>query len=392
MRASTRLTTAAILAAALAAWGCGGKDKANGPQLGKRGSEPKAAAELGFPAFATKNTTRVGGADPTANAAAVARAVFPATSPGSSPRAVVLADSRDWRGPLAAAVLMARPVRAPLLFSDGRKLPPASAEALKALAPTGSEPAGGARVIRVGDVARPEKLRSTDVKGSDPFTLARALDAFHAAARGRPSRSVLIVSANAPDFAMPAAAWAAKSGDPILFVTHDTVPPATRAALRSHNQPRIYVLGPSTVISPKVTKTLRRFGHVSRTGAAQPIPSAIAFARFLDGPFGWGVVDPGHGFVFASAKRPLDAAAAAPLSATGTYGPVLLVDNPKALPRELVRFLLDVQPGYARDPTRGVYNHGWIVGSESEVSVAAQSRIDALLEIVPINQRGSSPR
>jgi putative cell wall binding repeat protein len=384
---------ACLASAALALSGCGGDgDDSKRPQLGKRGSEPKAAAQLGFPGFATKNTTRVGGADSTANAAAVARAVYPGSQPFTRPAAVAIADSRDWRGALAAAVLMARPIRAPLLLSDGQKLPPATADALSALAPSGSEPAGGARVIRVGDVARPEKVRSTDIKGRDPFLLAQALDAFHAAARGRPSRRVVIVSANAPEFAMPAAAWAAKSGDPILFVTRDRVPPATRAALRTHQQPRIYVLGPSKVISPQVTKVLRRFGRVVRTGDADPITNAIAFARYLDGSFGWGVVDPGHGLVFASVKRPLDAAAAAPLSASGTYGPLLLFDDPEKPPAAVARFLLDVQPGYARDPTRGVYNHGWIVGSESEISIAAQSRIDALLEIVPVNQRGSPAR
>jgi hypothetical protein len=40
---------------------------------------------------------------------------------------------------------------------------------------------------------------------------------------------------------------------------------------------------------------------------------------------------------------------------------------------------------------RGVYNHGWIVGDADAVSVPAQSSIDALLEIVPVNERGSAP-
>jgi hypothetical protein len=103
----------------------------------------------------------------------------------------------------------------------------------------------------------------------------------------------------------------------------------------------------------------------------------------VDGRFGWGVVDPGHGLVFANASRPLDAAAAAPLSATGTYGPLLLVEGDR-LPRELVQYLLDIQPGYERDPVRGVYNHGWLIGDEDAISVADQSRIDSLLEIVPV--------
>src|ERR1700752_588980 len=41
--------------------------------------QPDSADELGFPALATKNTTRVAGADPVADAAGVALAVFPST-------------------------------------------------------------------------------------------------------------------------------------------------------------------------------------------------------------------------------------------------------------------------------------------------------------------------
>ena len=55
------------------------------------------------------------------------------------------------------------------------------------------------------------------------------------------------------------------------------------------------------------------------------------------------------------------------------------------------QYLLDIQPGYTKDPVRGVYNHGWIVGDESAVSVAAQSQIDRLLEISPVNQRNATP-
>ena len=111
---------------------------------------------------------------------------------------------------------------------------------------------------------------------------------------------------------------------------------------------------------------------------------SIAFARFIDGRFGWGVVDPGHGLVFVNAQRPLDAAASAPLSASGTYGPMLLVSG-GGLPTSLVQYLLDIQPGYERDPVRGVYNHGWIIGDEGSISVDDQARLDSLLEIVPVN-------
>ena len=107
--------------------------------------------------------------------------------------------------------------------------------------------------------------------------------------------------------------------------------------------------------------------------------------RYSDGDFGWSVVDPGHGLVFASTRRPQDAAAAAPLSASGTFGPLLLLPDAGVLPQPLQDFLLDIQPGYDANPVRGVYNHGWIIGDESAIAAAVQARIDTLLEIQPVD-------
>src|SRR4051812_49777109 len=82
------------------------------PLIGQRGDEEPAGPALGFPVFATKNTTRVSGGDPVADAAAVAQAVFPSRSRDTQPRAVVLVDQDDWRAGIAAAQLMSRPLRA----------------------------------------------------------------------------------------------------------------------------------------------------------------------------------------------------------------------------------------------------------------------------------------
>jgi putative cell wall-binding protein len=199
---------------------------------------------------------------------------------------------------------------------------------------------------------------------------------------------VLIASADRPDFAMPAAGWAAKSGQPVLWTGRDALPAETRAAIRDHGKPRIYVLGPEDVISEAVEKELRKLGSVARISGPDPVSNAIAFARFTDGRFGWGVVDPGHGLVVASTARSLDAAAAAPLSASGKYGPLLLVTEAQALPQSLQDYLLDIQPGYDDDPVRGVYNHGWLMGDEAAISADVQSRIDTLLEIQPVDTGG----
>jgi hypothetical protein len=389
MQPMARSLAAVVLAAvALAGAGCGKTSPSSVkpvefPTIGSKGEREQAAAELGFPVFATKNTTRVGGADPIADAAAVARAVFPAVGADTRPKVVALVDAGDWRSALAASALMAEPIHAPILLTDGKKMPKATQDALDALAPSGSDPAGGAQVVRVGDVARPAGLKTTDLVGADPAALARAVDAFVASARCASSDDVVVVSADEPAYAMPAAAWAAKSGDPVLLTGRDALPAATRAAIGAHRQPRIYVLGPSSVISPKVTAALRRLGTVIRIGDADPQANAVAFARYADGAFGWGVVDPGHGLVFAAPGRPADAAAAAPLSASGTWGPLLLTAEDGSLPKAVEDYLLDIEPGYRRDPTRGVYNHGWIIGDDKAISVAAQARIDSLLEIAP---------
>jgi hypothetical protein len=374
--------------------GCGGGSKDDGsnatdtrPVLGQKGDEAEAARGLGFPGFATKNTTRVGGGDPVADAAGVALAVFPSRSADTKPAAVVLADRRDWRVAASAAQLSAPPVRAPVLLTDGASIPEATGAAIDQLQPTGSKPLDGAQAVKVGAAGAPAGLKTTDVAGADYATLAAAIDRLATKAAGEPSKAVVVASADSPEFSMPAAGWAAKSGDPLLWVTRDSLPAATRSAIQAHNRPDIYVLGPPQAVSDTVLEQLDDLGTARRVSGKDPVANAIAFARFSDGSFGWNVVDPGHGLVFASAKRPLDAAAGSMLSTSGTYGPLLLVPDATTMPPALQGYLLDIQPGYEKDPVRGVYNHGWIMGDEAAISADVQARIDTLLEIQPVNRK-----
>jgi hypothetical protein len=184
---------------------------------------------------------------------------------------------------------------------------------------------------------------------------------------------------------MPAAGLAARTGAPVLWTERNRLPAATKQALRTRKEPSIYVLAPPTSISQGVLRELGALGAVKRVSGPDPVRHAIEVARFADGRFGWNVVDPGHGLVFASSERPADAAAAAPLSSTGKYGPLLLIPDAKALPDAVESYLLDIQPGYDRDPVRGVYNHGWLIGDEDAISVDVQAKIDSLLEIQPVD-------
>ncbi len=380
-----------LLVAVLVVAGCGREVRSDDPAQPVLLAPPvQQKKNLGFPEAATKNTTRVPGTDATATAAAVARAVFP--DPARKPSAVTIVDTSDWRVAVAASALMAAPFKAPILFSDGTSLPGPSQTALDALAPEGSKAAGNAQIIRVGAVARPEGYKTTDLTGATPLALTRAIAGLIRSARPGGGSKIIIASSDDPSFAMPAAGYAAKTGDPILFVSKDEIPPETRAALAALSglaKPRIYVLGPSKLISPKVTKQLKRFGTLRRTGGQDAVTNAIEFARYHNGEFGWGIVTPGHGMVFMRTARPLFAAAAAPLSGAGSYGPLFLLDDPVRFPETLQSQLLDTQPAYRTNPVAGVYNHGWIIGSTDSISVPVQARIDALLEISPERLPGS---
>jgi len=184
---------------------------------------------------------------------------------------------------------------------------------------------------------------------------------------------------------MPAASWAARSGDPVLFVNKDSVPKPTIEALKRDKGANVYALGPPSAISDKaLTNAGSATSNVVRIGDTDPVANAIAFARYSNGSFGWNITDPGHGLVIASDKDPMDAAAAAPLSASGTWGPLLITDDAAQVPESLRGFLLDIKPGYVDDPTRAVYNHVWIIGDQATISVAFQAQVDDLAEVAPV--------
>lgn len=341
------------------------------------------AEALGYPSFATNNTVRIGGADPVANAAGAALAVFPSTTATQRPDAVTLVGEEDWAGAIAASVLMSSPVRAPILFSNPEEMPEASEEALAALDPQGSESTGQAPLFTVGRLAYPGE--AVPIDSGDAAGTAAQIATLRDRLFGKPPEHIVVASSARPDFAMPAAAWAARSGDPVLYTDAEKLSAPTAAALKTHPKVPVYVLGPETAISKDVFEEIDGVSkQVERIAGEDPVANAIAFARYRDGDFGWNVNDPGHGFVLTRSDSPADAAAAAPLSASGTWGPLLLTDSADALPPALRSYLLDVKPGYTTDPTRAFYNHVWVVGDQEAIGVDQQAEVDELAELAKI--------
>ncbi len=320
-----------------------------------------------------------------ANAAGVALAAFPSTGGVPGPDAVSLVDSNDWQSGIAAASLTAQPVSSPILLSTGNSIPTLTQDAITALGPAGSAATQGAQVFRIGDAASPTGVDVQHVTGKDPAAVAAGVDALRQKLTGTKPENVLLVSSSEPQYAMPAASWAARSGDPVLFVNKDSVPKPTIDALQRDRGANVYALGPPSAISDKaLTNAGSATSKVVRIGDPDPVANAIDFARYSNGSFGWNITDPGHGLVIASDKDPMDAAAAASLSASGTWGPLLVTDDAAQVPESLRGFLLDIKPGYVSDPTRAVYNHVWIIGDQTTISVAFQAQVDDLAEVAPV--------
>ena len=152
------------------------------------------------------------------------------------------------------------------------------------------------------------------------------------------------------------------------------------------------------MIPRSVVSQLAKYGTVKRIGGSNPSANSVAFAIYRDPPctkgqpcahvpgsFGWALRSPGHGYVLLNQTRPLDAAASAPLSDSGSFGAQLVLDSPSKLDPSILNFFLNyATPGYTQEgPTAAVYNHAWVIGNEQAVSVTVQAEVDTLLEAVP---------
>ncbi|MGO9321510.1 MAG: hypothetical protein ACLQBY_12005 [Solirubrobacteraceae bacterium] len=383
----------------LAAAGLAGCGKGGAEPLAGAGPTRKLApvAAQGAVSVATRNTTRLGGDDVAADAAAVARAVYPGLTAATRPLAVVLVNDRDWLPALAASVLSSAPAGVPILFSEGETLPAVTSQTLEAMHPLGAPALGGAQVIRIGTAAAvPDGYvtRTVRVGVGVPTVAAAGVErlAVTLDGGGAPHQAIVLAADAAPALAMPAAGLAAESGAPILFVTRARVPAQTATVLATLHRPSIYVID-AAAVGRHTLDELRSFGTVktiTSDGATasdqEAVRNAVEVARFTDGTFGWGVKEPGHGLVFANMGRPLDAPASALLSATGDYGPLLLLASADQVPPALAGYLSDIQPAYSSPqfpPVRGAYNHGWLIGDEGAVSAVIQAEIDSMLEIRP---------
>lgn len=356
--------------------------------------EANSSEALGYPAVATRNTTRINGTDPASISIAAALASYPTIGPGTPPNAVTLVSSRQWQAGIVAATLSAEPVNAPILIATDGTLSEDGVSALTEFDPSGSPLTGESDVFAIGKVAPPSGFDSKVVNSNDMAQLAVKVAELKADLTGGPPNAFVVVSSEDAEFASPAASWAARSGDVVLFSGTEEVPKATIDFLKKkeNKDVPIFVLGPTKVVSADALAQLEKVNEAAeRVGGNDPVAAALELVRFSSGTFGWNLNDPGHGYTIARSNRPLDAIASAALSTGGTWSALLLTDSSDKLPEEVNDYLLDVRPGYVGDPTRAVFSHMWIIGDESLIDVNQQALIDESIELTPVDTQSSGP-
>src|SRR5262249_20732005 len=137
------------------------------------------------------------------------------------PEGFVLVPDDDWRAAVVASQFAARPVSAGLLSINRDFIPTAPGDVMARVHPTGFPKAQGLKVVVLAKAGsdvyvdlQDLNLKPTALSG-DPIQLAATLVPFRGGWAGSYSDSIAVVSADARDYALPAAAWSAYSGDTV---------------------------------------------------------------------------------------------------------------------------------------------------------------------------------
>ena len=263
---------------------------------------------------------------------------------------------------------MAPPLRAPILYSQDGELPPATEDALEAMAPDRRRGGRQGAVIRVGDRAAdaPRTSRRRDVAGERAAAIARAdrPPRHRRGGRAVPGRDRRRPRATPPS-PCPPPACRPRPARRCCGRTATTIPGADASTRSRPARSRASTSSARRRSSPRrPSRALEKLGPVERIAGDDPIANAIAVARYADGlvrlerrrprprprlrrrrPAGRG----------GRRRRAVGQRQVRPAAARRRAG------GPARGGRELPA---RHPAGYDEDPVRGVYNHAWLLGDE----------------------------
>ncbi len=198
--------------------------------------------------------------------------------------------------------------------------------------------------------------------------------------------AVLLVSADDFGTGLPAAAWTAHEGDPLLYVRRQGVPTPTLAFLREHPSVHAVLLGGPGLIAPAVERQLAEVlqGGVWRVPGPDASTLSVHFARFhapVAEVLGWArhLPDDGHAFTFVNRRAWQDAVAGAAFSHLTKHTPMLVLPDARSIPALVARYLRPVNPGPFRVQPAPPFMHGYVIGPAEHGSVDAQLELERLL-------------
>jgi hypothetical protein len=365
--------TAAALAAALS--GCGGGSNV-GPGSLAPAADPLEQQQYGG------NAARVGGLSSADVAAAAVLAAYP--EEGTRPSAWFLVRKGQWREAALAAQFATRPINAAVLPFEKEFIPTATIDVVSRLQVRGFPRVKKLNTVVVGKASTDvfldlveRKLDLTNLK-LDPYTLSEKLVALHGGAAKRFTSNLVIASGEQREYALPAAAWSAYSGDTLLFAGKDSLPEATRRVVAQREKlrlerPTIYVIGPEKVISDAVVDQLSAYGTVKRVAGPSAVETAVALAKYRDPKtlFGWGFERGPLSFSLVNENDWGNAIGAWTFSAVGPQAPLLLTDSGDGLPKPVVQYLEQVK---GEKPSKG-----FVFGDRDSVGSDAFAEFDRLL-------------
>jgi len=336
----------------------------------------------------TMDTTRIFAEDPIMFSTHISQMVFPSPTVFWRPTSVILVPLNPYHFSFIGASIIHFPINASFLFSRNDVMTNEVLDEIKRLAPTGR--GVPAKVFLIGPFS--ENSRETLVANGLTTYQIGSPDVFDTAAKAAyfrleviPPQSdgqrhhLFIVSADTGIEALPATYYSAHHGAPILFVTRDFIPPATRWAIARYANLAFTIFGTENTISRKVEEEIRRMAvHVSRSSGKDPVELAVNFARQpeTENQAGWGRNKPGMGDAFSYGTiHAWQKAVAGLLNAhMGKHTPLLLVER-DYVPLPVKNYLLELNPERP-GPPHPPFMHGYILGTYKNISYRTQVELE----------------
>ncbi len=327
----------------------------------------------------TLNTVRICGCIPNENAIKVSNIAYADTSPN----AIILVIEENWQDAFAATALIHHPRNAPILYTPKAYLDPLTVDQIFKLNPVGVD---GIKVFIVGEVPYfiEEQLNilglgTKRISGNNFYeTAARVAEYLEY------PQNIMIISGEDYREGLSTCAYAAHSGDVVLFSDRNQLPWFTRTVIQITENPNVFIVGSTNTISEKVEQEIRNLNvkFVDRISGTSPYEVAVNFAKYQspDNQFGWGRnYRDGHAFTFTSINSPLDNPSSATFGHLGKHTPILPVE-PYKLPDIIKHYIESVKPIPLQVP-RPPFMHGWIIGCDNIISYDTQIEIEKTLSI-----------